>query len=84
MSTSRIIVTGKNRDFPKTIRLPFGVGVDGTIATAAVQIRADQCKCRACDGWGTVDTWDGNPSSRAVAVRCTACDGEGIQTMAVA
>lgn len=78
---SRIIITGKNSAFPKTIRLPFGVGVDGTIGTRAVRVGADQCKCRACDGWGTIETWDGNPSTRAQSVRCAECDGEGIATV---
>lgn len=81
---SRIIVTGKNRNFPNTIRLPFGLGVDGSIATMAVRVGANQCKCKRCDGWGTIETWDGNPAHRDVSERCPDCDGEGIATMAVA
>ena len=84
MSTTRIIITGKNKDFPNTIRLPFGVGVDGSIATMSVRVAPNQRKCRSCGGWGTIETWDGNPSHRDMSVRCTDCDGEGIQTMALA
>jgi hypothetical protein len=74
----RIIVTGRNDQMPKTISLPFGVGVDGRVITAPVQIAPNQCKCRKCDGWGTVETWDGNPSHRNETVRCWGCDGDGV------
>lgn len=77
----RIILTGKNKDFPKTISLPFGVGVDDSIVMWPVRVAANQRKCAACNGWGTIDTWDGNPSHRKVAERCTVCDGEGIETL---
>ena len=80
MSITRIIYTGKNRDFPKTIRLPYGVCIDGTVGTMLVQIAADECKCRACDGWGRIDTWEG-PGHRGSSVRCDKCDGEGIVKM---
>ena len=83
MTTTRIIITGKNKDFPNTIRLPFGLGVDGTIATMPVRVASNQRRCRACDGWGSVEVWDGNPSHRDMSVRCTACDGEGIETVKV-
>lgn len=75
---SRIIITGKNSELPRTISLPFGYGVDGRVITAPVRIAANQCKCRRCDGWGTVETWDGNPSHRNETVRCCDCDGEGV------
>lgn len=78
----RIIVTGKNSAFPNTVSLPWGVAVDGTVATRPVRIRANEAKCRRCDGWGSVETWDGNPSHREVSVGCTACDGTGIVEVA--
>lgn len=80
----RIILTGKNRDFPNVIRLPLGVAVDGAVAMMPIRVAANQRKCPSCDGWGSIDTWDGNPSHRSVSERCTDCDGEGIQTMEVA
>jgi Zn finger protein HypA/HybF involved in hydrogenase expression len=80
---SRIIVTGKNRNFPNTIRLPFGVGVDGTPATMTVQVRADQCLCKRCGGTGELISRPINPSERDYSTPCPDCD-EGIATMAVA
>lgn len=79
--THRIIMTGKNSAFPKTIRLPFGFHVDGTPHMRPVRIRANQCKCRVCDGWGTVTYSPINPSERDYSERCTVCDGEGIATV---
>jgi DnaJ-class molecular chaperone len=73
MGTHRIIVTGKNRDFPNTVRMPFGVGVDGRVISVPMQIRANEIKCPRCEGWGEYE-----------AVRCTTCDGDGIVTREVA
>lgn len=81
MSYKRILIAGKNKDIPKTIRLPFGVGVDGTETTALVRVAPDECKCTRCGGWGYTMTWDGNPSHRDTAEPCPHCN-EGIAKVA--
>lgn len=83
MPASRIIITGKNSAFPKTVRMPIGLGVDGNPVTVRVQIRADECLCKKCGGLGYVLVWDGNPSHRETAEPCANCD-EGIAKVAVA
>lgn len=77
----RIILTGKNKHFPKTVRMPIGFGVDGNPITVPVQIRADECLCKRCGGLGFVMVWDGNPSHRDTEEKCGACD-EGIAKVA--
>lgn len=62
----------------KILKLPIGVRVDGTTATAAVSVPFDADICPACDGHGEIECWDGNPSHRDVTVRCDDCHGNGI------
>lgn len=81
---TRIIITGKNSAFPKTVAMPLGVGVDGSIITYRIQIGAHEEKCHRCDGWGTIEVWDGNPSHRDETVRCEVCCGDGILSHEVA
>lgn len=73
----RIILTGKNSAFPKTVRLPVGYRQDGSEATRPIQIRADECKCPRCGGWGYFTTTPINPSERGRDERCPDCE-EGI------
>lgn len=75
---ARILITGKNRDFPKTVAMPLGVGVDGSIITGRIQIAAHEEKCPRCAGWGSYEVWDGNPSHRDETVGCDVCNGDGI------
>lgn len=82
MATSRIIVTGKNRDFPKTVFMPLGVAVDGATIGRRIQIAADEEKCKRCAGWGDIEVSDNNPSTRPHSERCPACEGNGIVKMA--
>ena len=77
---SRIIVTGKNKDFPNTIRLPFGVGPDSQPALMPVRVGANQRKCKTCDGWGELRHTPINPSERDYCTRCPDCD-DGIATV---
>lgn len=65
---ARIITTGKNGEMPKTVTLPFGVGVDGTVIRFPVTIGGDEMICPTCKGWGT-DEW---------ADRCEHCCGDRI------
>lgn len=82
MSVSRILITGKNKDFPKTVRMPYGVGPYGADLTRLVQIRSDQCVCKRCGGWGEIRQSTINPSERDTCTRCPDCDGEGIAKVA--
>lgn len=68
---ARIITTGKNSTMPKTVYMPFGVGVDGCIFKYPITIKADEVICPDCEGWGT-DRHDSN---------CERCDGDGIITI---
>lgn len=79
--THRIILTGKNSAFPKTVRMPLGYGVDGSVITKRIQIRADECICPVCHGHGELRENSINPSERARYYRCTACD-DGIAKVA--
>lgn len=65
---ARIITTGKNGDMPKTVTLPFGVGVDGAVIRFPVTIGGDEMICPTCKGWGC-DEWQD---------RCEHCCGDGI------
>lgn len=78
MIPHRIIVTGKNRDLPKVASICLGVRVDGTEVRAPIFLRSNEALCTACGGDGSIETWDGNPSSKLVTVRCETCDGQGI------
>lgn len=75
---ARIITIGKNSTMPKVVSLPIGVGVDGCTISAHVTIQPDEIICPTCQGWGSVETWDGNPGHRSESERCAQCDGNGI------
>jgi len=75
---SRIIVTGRNDAFPKTVSMPMGVGVDGAVFTRPMQIRATEAKCKRCDGWGSIDVAGPTPWSVGRSAPCPDCDGNGI------
>lgn len=62
----------------KAASIFVGVCVDGTAVYAPTIIPADASVCPICEGCGTIETWDGNPSHRDVTVSCPGCDGEGI------
>lgn len=79
---SRIILKFKNSAFPKTVRLPVGYRQDGSEATRPVQIRFDECVCKRCAGFGTVEVWDASPSSRSTLETCPACNGDLIVKVA--
>lgn len=80
----RILILGKNKHFPKTVRFPIGFGADGVEVTYPVQIKADECLCTVCHGHGELRHTPINPSERDYYTRCTACDGEGIATVRAA
>lgn len=79
---SRILITGINKHFPKTVRLPVGLRPDDSAATRPVQIRFDECVCKRCAGFGTVEVWDASPSSRSTLETCPACNGDLIVKVA--
>lgn len=60
---ARVITIGRNADMPKVVKIPVGVGVDGSAIRAPITIRGDQIVCPDCDGWA-----DG----------CERCDDTGI------
>lgn len=65
-AVSRVITIGRNADLPKVVKIPVGVGVDGSAIRAPITIRGDECICPACNGWG-----DG----------CERCEERGIVTI---
>ena len=75
---ARVITIGKNSAMPKTVYMPFGVGVDGGVIKYPVTIQGDEIICPACSGWREIETWDGNPGHRSETDRCERCDGQGI------
>lgn len=75
---SRIIVTGRNDAFPKTVAMPMGVGVDGAVFTRPMRIKASEAKCKRCDGWGSIDVSDPVPWRVGTSQPCPDCDGNGI------
>ena len=78
---ARVITIGKNSDMPKILRLPIGVGVDGTTFAHAVRARADEILCPECQGWGEVERSSIDPSVRPWRERCEQCQGDGIVTI---
>ena len=78
---ARVITIGKNSDMPKILRLPIGVGVDGTTFAHAVRARADEILCPECQGWGEVERSSIDPSVRPWRERCERCQGDGIVTI---
>lgn len=66
---ARVITIGRNSDMPKVVKIPVGVGIDGSAIRAPMTIRGDECICPACEGWGTDSFWND---------RCERCDGNGI------
>ena len=75
---ARVITIGKNSAMPRTYTVPLGVGVDGTVFTHRVTLRAGEDRCPDCKGFGEIETWDGNPGHRSETERCKRCDGQGI------
>ncbi|CAB5079559.1 hypothetical protein UFOVP143_27 [uncultured Caudovirales phage] len=75
---ARIITIGRNDTLPKVVSLPIGVGVDGRTISWPLTVQHDEIICPGCLGWGSIETWDGNPGHRSESERCTQCDGNGI------
>lgn len=78
---ARVITIGKNSVLPRFVRLPIGVHIDGSVATATVQATADEKVCPDCEGWGELRHSPINPSERDTWVECERCAGGGIITV---
>ena len=69
---ARVITLGRNDTMPKVVRIPVGVGVDGTVIRAPITIQADEAICPECKGTGEDPFWDD---------WCERCRGQGIITI---
>jgi uncharacterized protein YbjQ (UPF0145 family) len=76
-----IIKIGKNSQIPKTIRLPIGQHVDGSVVYVSVPATADEIICGECQGWGEVTISSMDSSKRDRVETCERCGGGGIITV---
>lgn len=64
---ARVITIGRNDALPKVVKIPVGVGVDGSVIRAPITIQPDEIICPVCKGWGEYGHY-----------KCDRCNGDCI------